>query len=840
MTPFPSVAAENPDKAAELLRSGDYQTVIPLAAEALKDPSSNDQETWQLFQLSALMATGQYPEALKAADEALTQDPKSLRLLWAARDVFLANGETSRAAPIAAEIKNLMTTRGWAYREISSVIIYGRALLDLGTDPKAVLDQVYTAARKMDPASREPLLAAGDLALARNDHGLASKKFQEALKAFPNDPDILHGLALAYASSDRTLMAANLEAALKINPNHIPSLLQLADGSIDKEQYDEANTFLGRIEKINPNRPEMWAARAVLAHLRNDPAAESSARAAALKYAPANPLPDHLIGRKLSQKYRFAEGAARQRQALAFSPGYPPAQAQLATDLLRLGQEAEGWKLAADVAAQDAYDVSAFNLMTLRDAMTADFITLENGDFTVRMKASEAAIYGPRVLELLGEARTKLGEKYGITVARPIIVEIFPKQKDFGVRTFGMPDNPGYLGVCFGRVVTAVSPAANQGRAINWESVLWHEFCHTVTLQATKNKMPRWLSEGISVYEERQADPSWGEQLDPDHREMILSGSLTPISALSGAFLAPPTPQHLQFAYFQSSLVVEFIIHRFGLSALKAILLDLSKGIPINDTIAAHTVTMETLERDFTAHARSLAGQFAPALNWARPDPMLLIPGAEAALAAWENAHPNNYWMLQREAARLIANKQWAEAKIPLQIILDSYPRPSGPDSARLLLAKVHRQLGETAEERASLTLLTACDDAAPEANLRLAELATTDGDWPTVIRQARRAIAVNPLIPAPWQHLALASEKANQPAPAINAWRTLLQLNPPNPAEAHYQLARLLHLTNSPEARRQVLHALEETPRHRAALKLLAQLPRRPPEEDGAPPVAR
>ena len=52
-----------------------------------------------------------------------------------------------------------------------------------------------------------------------------------------------------------------------------------------------------------------------------------------------NPEVDHLIGRKLSQKYRFAEGAEYQRQALKSDPQYLPAKIQLAQDLLRLGAE---------------------------------------------------------------------------------------------------------------------------------------------------------------------------------------------------------------------------------------------------------------------------------------------------------------------------------------------------------------------------------------------------------------------------------------------------------------------------------------------------------------------
>jgi tetratricopeptide (TPR) repeat protein len=829
-------AAVEPEEALKLLRAGDYSAALSAANTALGD-AFNSRESWDLIRIRALMETGQYPEALTAVQEALAMDPRNLRLKWAARGVLLANGQTEAAQAIPLEIQQLLTRRGGrAYRDVASVVVYGQALMELGEDPKAILDKVFGVAAKMDPAAREPLVAAAELALRKNDFALAAKKYQAALQAFPDDPDILLGLALAFAPSDRKLMQQHLDAALKLNPNHVPSLLRLADHRIDAEKYDEARSLLERAEKINPHHPEVHAYRAVLAHLKNDTAAESASRAAALKFWPANPLPDHLIGRKLSQRYRFAEGAARQRQALAFDASYLPAKAQLASDLLRLGDEDEGWQLAAAVQADDAYDVSAFNLMTLRDAMTAGFTTLKNDDFVVRMKASEAAIYGTRVLELLGEARQKLGEKYGVDVTRPTIVEIFPQQKDFGVRTFGMPDNPGFLGVCFGRVVTAVSPAANRGRAINWEAVLWHEFCHTVTLQATHNKMPRWLSEGLSVYEERQADPSWGEHLDADYREKILTGKLTPIAAMSSAFLSPPTPQDLQFAYFQASLVVEFLIDRFHAASMKAILADLARGIPINETLAAHTAPLETLERDFAQYARDHAEKLGPALNWDRPDPMLLLPGAETELAAWAKERPANYWMLLRDAEDRIEAKQWEAAKAPLQTLLDRSPALTGSGSPLGLLATVHRALGETEAERAILIKLTALDAAVPDANLRLANLAASTGDWPLAERQARRAIAVNPLIAAPWRALAGAAEKSGNLPAAITAWRTQLQLDPPNPAEIHYQLARLLHQTGSPEARRQVLMALEETPRHRAALKLLQDIPPAAPTPTATP----
>src|SRR5262249_16430032 len=161
--------------------------------------------------------------------------------------------------------------------------------------------------------------------------------------------------------------------------------------------------------------------------------------------------------------------------------------------------------------------------------------------------------------------------------------EIFPQQKDFAVRTFGMPGNPGYLGVCFGSVITANSPASQAPNPANWEDVLWHEFTHVVTLTATRNRMPRWLSEGISVNEERQTNPLWGEKMNLDYRDLVLGGKLTPLGQLSGAFLGGTNSGSgdLLFAYYESSLVVEFIVQQFGMEALKKILGDLHDGAEI-------------------------------------------------------------------------------------------------------------------------------------------------------------------------------------------------------------------------------------------------------------------
>jgi tetratricopeptide (TPR) repeat protein len=833
---FTFARAADPAEVQRGLLSGNYAAVIKQANGELRDAPANTE--WSMLLVQGLLAVGRYADADAAMKEALSRDARSIRLRWLAREVALVNGRPEEAARRVEEIRAAVRDGSWQYRAPADLVIFGRAALVLGADPKDVLEKVFATAQKSDPKLRDVYLARGELALEKHDFALAAKAFEEGLKVLPDDPDLLSGRGRAYAEGEREVALMSFQAALKINPRHVPTLLQFADHHIDAEAYDEANKVIDEILDVNPVQPDAWAYRAVIAHLKNDLIGEKFAREKALGSWSRNPRVDYLIGEKLSAKYRFAEGAAYQRRAREFDPNYLPAMAQLASDLLRLGEETEGWALAQAVHERDEYDVEAFNLVTLRETMNK-YASLTNDDFVIRMAAPEVAVYGPRVLALLRRAKDTLAAKYGVELAKPTYIEIFADQRDFAVRTFGLPDVAGFLGVCFGRVVTANSPATSAS-ATNWESVLWHEFCHVITLQMTKNKMPRWLSEGISVYEERQANPSWGMRIDPRYREMMLGGDLVPVGRLSAAFLAPKSPRHLQFAYLQSSLVVEYIIGKFGLDKIRAILNDLREGEEINAALAKHTVELEVLEKEFAAYAKLQAEQLAPKLDWTRPAPEMLLPENAAELADWEKDHPDNYWVLRAKAQVLMAGQKWAEAKVPLQRLVELYPQQKGAESAYRSLAAALRALNDLPGERAVLAQWAEVDDEATEAYLRLMELAAAEKDWPTVARNSERFLSVNPLVPPPYRYLAQAAAGMEDDSSAVVAWRTLLQLDVPERADGHYQLARLLHKRgDEAEARRHVLMALEETPRYREALRLLQDIARSKKEPvPAAPPT--
>jgi tetratricopeptide (TPR) repeat protein len=808
-------AAQSVEETQKQFLRGEYETVIRVTQKKVQDGAYQDD--WRILLIKSLLATGRYSEAHSNALAGAAQSSYNLSLRLLARQTDLYQNDAAGAQRQLAQMKQLIERRFGDFQSQDAPAL-GQALLLLGIEPRLVLDNCFRRAEKADPPVREAFLATGQLALDKHDSALAADAFRAGLKKFPDDPDLESGLARAFESGDQQEMLQHLQAALAANPRHVPSLLLLANHLIDAEEYDQAGQQLALALKVNPHSPEALAYRAVLALLRNDTAGAQQDRADALHFWNANPAVDYLIGQKLARKYRFEEAAAEQKRALDLDPAYVPARRELAEDLLRLGQDAQGWELAQDAHAQDSYDVTLYNLVLLHDQMT-QYTTLTNADFMVEMTAHEAALYGQRVLDLLNRAKATLCAKYGVALTNLTRVEIFPAQKDFAVRTFGMPGNPGYLGVCFGSVITANSPASQAPNPANWEDVLWHEFCHVVTLHETRNRMPRWLSEGISVYEERQANPAWGERMNLDYRQMILDGKLTPLGKLSGAFLAPMSNKDLLFAYYESSLVVEFLARERGLETLKAILQDLRDGQEINQAITAHTLPLAELERQFTAFARAQAGALAPGADLEKPP--------KDVDAAWNLEHPNNYYLRLRQARKLMDDKNWAQARPLLEAAAASYAGERRADNPLWLLAKTARNLKDTNAELAALTKLAERESDFVDLYLRLIELSVAAKDWAPAAKYANLLLAVNPLISAPYAALAQAEDALGEGEQAIAAYRRLLLLDPADAAQVHYQLARLLHARGNAEAeaKRHVLQALEEAPRFREAQRLLLQL---------------
>jgi tetratricopeptide (TPR) repeat protein len=817
-----SVSVSSAATSAEALarfRQGDHAKAAELAALVREaDPSD---ESAHLVEIRALIELGHYEEAHARSLASLESTRASIRLRLVGLETARLVDDREAFDARLVELRTIVVTQARFVRDPASLVAIGEAALLLGVEPRLVLENFFKRGREATPPVREAFLAAGRLALAKGDDALASRTFQQGIAAFPGDADMWAGIAAAFLEGDRSKLVEYANHALELNPAHATAALLLVEHAIDAERYADARETLDEILRRNPRRAEALAFSAVLALLDNDEATAARRRDDALLTWPTNARVDHIIGRKLSQKYRFAEGAAYQRRALELDPTFTPAKLQLAQDLLRLGRDEEGWSLAAAAHQADGYDVAAYNLVSLRDRISS-LTELRTPHFVLRMSGPEAAVYGARALALLEEARVSLLARYGLELEEPVAVEIHPDPKDFAVRTFGMPDNPGFLGVCFGPLITINSPATRQA---NWEAVLWHEFVHTVTLSLTRNRMPRWLSEGISVEEETRRDASWGQRMTLDYHTRILSGRMQPISRMSAAFLEASDGEDLQFAYFQSWLAVRYLIETHGFEKLRELLVTLGTGRAANDALASvyaadasPAAALDALDAGFVSFARDQAREFARGLDFSAPND--LLEGAIARL------NPRNFFGRLTVARSAVEAEDWEQARSLFARLAEEAPYLPGEYNLHRPLAAACRRLLDTEGERVALESIAAHESAPVDAVSRLLELARDSGDHAAAVRWADRWLAVHPLAPSPWRALLDAHESLGQSQAAALAGQALLKLDPRDRPSIHYRVARALRDSDMEAARLNVLLALEDAPRFREAHELLLSLP--------------
>jgi tetratricopeptide (TPR) repeat protein len=820
----------NLEPVGRILDGGDYELVARIAEMAIK--RGQKAPRWRQFRLFSLCAIGQIEQAL---DESATFGPpysEDLALLMIRHDLALALGKKEMARTLLNQFNSLAKGKPAKERTAEEMVAMGKAALALGLDAQKVLSQFFDPAKRKDAKLEAPYLAAGELALEKEDYTRAADEFRLGLKEHGETANLRLGLAKAFASSDREKTDENLKRVFEINPKHAGMLLLRAEQLMGAEKFLEAEAAIQSVIDIDEGCPEAWALRSAICLILADEKRAKSAHSEAMKRWSENPKVDHIIGRCLSRAYRFAEAAVHQRAALALDEAFLPAKVQLCHTLMRLGVEEEAWKLAAEIRASDGYNLQAHNLGLLEKEISK-YATQRFDDFVIRLPERDWQIYGERALALLRDAKSVLCDRYGLELKRPVLVEFFPTQQDFAIRTFGNLGGQGILGACFGSVVTMNSPGGLAHGRNNWEATLWHEFCHVVTLTVTKNRMPRWLSEGISVYEESQRNPAWGMEMTARYRSMILDEeALTPISQLSSAFLSPEGEDGLMFAYFESSRVVKFLIEKFGKERFQGILRDLADGKRINDAISNHTLPIDQIENEFAQVIMREAKAFGSEADWERPTPEELNPTDAESLASFLEKNPTNLWALGKSAQDLLESKEWIKAAKIGDKLIELNPADMSSESGYVIKANALRHLNQEEEEAALLRYFAARASDAMPVFLRLIELDSAAGRWDEVLINGARASALNPFLKTPQQAMATALMETGDTAEAAKEFMKLLVLEPDNPADVKYRLARLLRAQDPIAAKRHLIDALVLAPRFREAHMLLQEMEAPTPKE--------
>src|SRR5262245_39094519 len=511
-----------------------------------------------------------------------------------------------------------------------------RALRALGRFQES--NAAYREAAAEMPGDAAVQTAWGDLFLEKLDKREAMKSYQMSLQYDPRWVPAMMGTARALADDNPPQAIGMAKRVLDVDASSVDAHLFLAEQAVDASRLDEAKQEIAKALATNPNSLDAHALSAGVAFNEDNPAAFDAAVAKALAIAPKYGDVYRIAGEITAHNYRFDEAVALTRRALVLTPEDPKTLADLGLQLLRTGDEA-GARVALDTSfKKDGYDIVTLNLLTMLDGLEK-FVTARDGEDVLKLKKEEAPVLQEYAMPLAQEALKTLAAKYEFTPKGPILVEVFPKHDDFAVRTLGLPGMIGALGVCFGRVVTMDSPRARPGE-FQWEATLWHELAHVITLQMSNQRLPRWLSEGISVYEETQHRDDWGREMEMEFASMLNRGETLKLTDLNAAF---QNPQTISLAYYQASLLVEHIVSEYGEAGLKKLVRGFAQG---GDTNAVLKREMNTdLSQMQAGFDQTIEKKFGPLRRaMAVPDgveDLLRAPTAQLEKIAAD--HPGSY-----------------------------------------------------------------------------------------------------------------------------------------------------------------------------------------------------
>jgi len=840
---FASAAAAQSGQ--DLLNQGQYDQ----ARAELEDRSEGaDIEAY----FETYLQSGAFTQGLRRADVMLRRRPSDPFLHYAAGHLHMAQGDWDAAEAAYNQAINLKNDYWRAGLELADVLNlrgdYRRArrlyeVIDahrrrggfttaegLGISGRAAMrlenyhdaNEAFTTALRLEPSSTQLLIWHGDLYAVTYDEAYAQTLYEQALEVNPNSADAL--VRLADVTSGYGQKEELVQQALELINDYPPALsiqasLHLLDG-----EYEAAAQAAGKATALNPGLLEAWGHLAAAQFLSGDESGFIEAEAAVAAITSQNSEFYRIIADDLALRFRYPDAVRMAQRAVEADPMNAAANATLGTALMRVGQYGSARRHFERSYERDAFNLYAANTISLLDALDG-FARLESERFQLLIHADEDHTLGPAILQEAERALAVMGTRYPYHPARKIIIEAYNDPDDFAVRVAGVP-HVGLLGVCFGDVIALVTPNAASSGSYNWARTLWHEIAHTLAIGTSRFQVPRWLTEGLSVYEEQYASSAWKRDMELQFLTAFDQQRLHRLSGMDRGFTRPTYPAQVMMSYYHAYRVMEYVIDRYGFEAVIGILRRLGRGQSAEAALEAELgVTATTLDRALERHFGTIRQELAPVMRgW--PDMLAEeVHGGRLADFLAERGADSFYDRLIRGEAALEA-EDYAAAEAHYEAALALYDDYTGPGNPYEGLAAVYRARQEPEALMAMLTAYLDTYPYGPGLARELAALHLQSGDSTNALRYLERSRRVEPYeLPVLEQMAELYTGQARY-REAADMRRAILEMGPVNRAEAHFALAESLYeLEAVEEAKRAVLQSLEIAPGFRKAQALLLRL---------------
>ena len=815
--PTPAAPQTPAQLALRALVEGRYDDVVSLTtAVTAKDPF--DPELAALH-ARALSERGKYKEAEDLLRPVAQRQPTSDAALELG--LLLQMQSRTEGATLLSRVAAAADTANRA----SDLARSARALQALGrfNEANAAFRDAATAAPN-DPVIQTAwgeMFIDGRCQTCNTD---ALKSFQTALRVDPKWAPALLGTAEAMSDENPPEAVAVARKALEINPSFVPAHLFIATQTADAGHRDEARKSIQKALDVNPSSLDAHALLAALSNVEDKQQDFESEMQKVLAISPNYGEAYRLAGEFASHNYRYDESVVLIRKGLAIDPRNPRLLTDLGTQLLRTGDEA-GARTALEQSFKDhPYDVVSFNLLQMMDTLDK-FVTIRDGDFIIRMDKADAAVMQDSVVALAKDAMASMTKRYQFTPKGPFLIEIFPKHDDFAVRSVGLPGMVGALGACFGRVVTMDSPRARPPGEFQWEGTLWHELGHVITMQMSNFRVPRWLTEGISEYEETVARPDWARGMDVEYAARMNRGETIKLAELNASF---QDPRKIGLAYFEASLLVDHIVKTYGDEGLHKLLRAYGQGLETNDAMrAAVGADLAHMQDAFDKRMEDKYGKIRAALTEPPKDVSLPKMPLEE-IKAYTAKNEGNYIAQMALGVQLQRAGDFDGAVAAFKKAQALVPMAAGDDSPHALLAEIALRRKDPTAAIEALQAQVAVDlnnvGAARELSSLLRENGVTDPNVTSPVYQ--RIVAIDPFDAETRTAYGRALMKQNKAAAAAVEFKAVVAMNPVDQAAAFTDLAESYFVSGKrADARKQTLAALEVAPSYERAQDLLLKL---------------
>ena len=696
-------------------------------------------------------------------------------------------------------------------------------------------NSLFNEATRANPNNLEAHSLWGDLFLEKYNASDAERSYQEALDINSRYLPALVGMASVVGDESVLLRA------LAINPNSIPAMETYGQLLMINGREEEAQDYFQRVLAINPESLKTLSALASQAVFEERTDDYAGYLAQLDSFSPGNPTFLGNIADTLGKNYLFVEAVEYARAALAADPQYWQGYTLLGSNLIRLGEEEEGKSNLEIGYENDPFNVMTSNMLKVFDTLES-YSTLESEHFKVRMSENDADILWPYLEPLLEESWDTLTAKYGVEPEGPILIEVFDKAEDFAVRSVGLPDIGPLVGICFGKVITLISPDT---LSANWQEIVWHEFMHVITLQMTGNRMPRWLSEGISVYEEREGRPYWGRSQGLDLVRASEQDKLLHIAELNSGFSGAQNSADLGFAYFQAYLVVDFIADEYGFEKLLELVAQYAlikeeeerfnevfdQSLEQLDAAFRGWVDRRVTEINVYVHTEDLPDEGEGHGHGVRENSSVILAelynnaSLKRHMRARIEANDRDFQAYLQLGIVLFKEESFFEAKQYLHQAYELLPSYTGYPSPALVLSQVYEKEGDRDAQLQQLELLLDNFQHDYTSAIALAEAALEKNNFERAEYYIDRAIQVDPYRADVHQLKASYAETIGDSQLAVTEYKVLLKLEVNDPAEAQTNLAQA-YLNNGQalQAKENILRALETAPSYQRAQKILLQ----------------